>query len=437
DSIIHTVSVTEVIGDFNVNTVCLHDSTHFTNTSTSVNGDIGSWQWTFGDGNNSTLQNPAHLYASAGTYNVTLTVKSTTGCDSAITKAITVAPAPTPFFTFTKACLGTQTQFTDQSTDLGGTITSWTWSFGDGGTSTVENPGHTYGSVGTYNVVLVVTSATGCNDSIIRKVNVNPIPVVAFSADSLIGCPVLCTQFTDNSTISSGKYSGWQWSFGDGSISNSQNPQYCYTNSGVYTVSLTVTSDSGCAAKYTAANMISVYDRPHPMFTYTPLSPNILQPFVQFTDNTVDLYGIQSWFWTFGDVSDSTSSMQNPSHTYGDTGTFCPTLVVTNIHQCINSIEECVTVEPVFTLYIPNAFTPNGNGVNEFFGPQGEYVRSMDMYIFNRWGDMIFHTSDMTKPWDGTVMGRRADEDTYVYLVNATDTHGKVHNYLGSVTLLK
>ena len=438
DSITKIVPVTEVAGNFNVNSVCLHDTTKFANTSTVANGNIKGWQWNFGDGNTSILQNPTHVYNIAGTYNVTLTVTSTTGCDSVIVKTVTVEPAPSPFFTFSRACLGAQTQFTDLSTDPSGTITSWNWSFGDGGTSTLQNPSHTYGAVGIYNAVLVVTSSTGCADSIKHVVSVNPIPTVLFSADSLAGCAPLCVDFADNTTISAGGLSTWLWNFGNGGgTATTQNAVYCYTSPGTFTVSLTVTSDSGCKAQLTIPKMITAYDYPHPSFTATPQPANIMEPFIQFTDKTVDQYGIQSWFWTFGDATDSTSTIQNPGHTYKDTGTFCPTLVVTNKHQCTSSVEECIVIDPVFTLYIPNAFTPNGNGLNESFGPVGNYIKVYDMYIFNRWGNMIYHTSDLTKPWDGTVSGNKMEEDTYVYLINVVDTRNQKHNYLGRVTLLR
>jgi gliding motility-associated-like protein len=323
------------------------------------------------------------------------------------------------------------------STAAGGSITGWKWSFGDGGNATLRNPAHTYGAAGSYNVVLVVTSSSGCVDSVKRVVAVNPIPNVAFSADTLLGCAPLCVTFTDASTVATGKITGWSWNFGDGSTSTSQNPTNCYKNAGMFTVNLTATSDSGCSAKFMVPNMISVYGQPHALFIDAPQPANIMEPFIQFTDQSVDQYGLQSWFWTFGDATDSTSVAQNPGHTYQDTGTFCPTLVVTNIHQCTNSVEECIIIDPVFTLYIPNAFTPNGNGTNDFFGPSGKYVKIFDMYIFNRWGNLIYHTSDMTKPWDGKCNGNKAEEDTYVYLINVVDTRNVKHNYIGRVTLLR
>jgi len=440
DSITHTVAVTEVAGNFNMNVVCLHDTTKFIDASTVTNGNIKSWQWNFGDGGTSALQSPTHVYAVAGTYNVTLTVTTTTGCDSIIVKKVTVAPGPSPFFKYSKACLGQTTKFTDLSTAPGGSITGWSWSFGDGGTSVMQNPSHTYGAVGTYNTILVVQTNSGCSDSVKEIVYVNPLPAVAFSADTLSGCAPLCVKFTDASAISSGKNTNWSWNFGAGGKADTASgtpATYCYNSPGTFNVTLKVTSDSGCSSTTTINKMITAYAHPLAAFTTSTQEVNILDPVVSFVNQSTapnDVI-IGNW-WLFKD-DNSTSTLQNPTHTYPDTGTYCADLKVKNSHGCVDSTENCIIVEPVFTFYIPNAFSPNNNGLNDFFGPEGKYVKIFDMYIFDRWGNLLYHTSDMLKPWDGTYGGVKAQEDTYVYLIKVTDTQNKQHSYLGKVTLLR
>src|SRR6185312_1846644 len=230
DSTTRVVIVTTPVANFTGGNVCLHDSTHFLDASTTLGGGtITKWSWNFGDGGTSLLQNPAHLYATAGTYNVTLTVTSSFGCDSTLKIQVVVVAPPSPAFTNTKACIGSTTQFTDKSTTTSGTITGWAWNFGDGGTSIVQNPAHTYGAAGAYNVVLVVTNSSGCVDSIKEVVNVFPSPVVTFSADTLQGCAPLCVTFTDASTIVAPyKNNGWSWTFVDVGTATTQNPTYCY-----------------------------------------------------------------------------------------------------------------------------------------------------------------------------------------------------------------
>ena len=110
-----------------------------------------------------------------------------------------------------------------------------------------------------------------------------------------------------------------------------------------------------------------------------------------------------------------------------------------DIHGCVDSITECITVNPLFGFYIPNAFTPNGDGINDVFMPKGTYVKDYEMYIFDRWGMKLFHSTDINNGWNGTVDGGTtiAQEDVYVYMIYVTDSQGNQHKYIGKVTLLK
>jgi gliding motility-associated-like protein len=266
------------------------------------------------------------------------------------------------------------------------------------------------------------------------------LPVVLFKADTLNGCSPLCVNFADMTTIPSGTLSTWAWTFGDDSTSNKQNPNHCYTNPGIYSVGLTVTSDSGCTANLNVANMINVYSHPVAAFTASPQPATILEPTVQFTDKSTDNYGIVSWQWVFNDPADGTSTLENPAYTYTDTGTYCAQLVVINKFGCTDTITQCEIIQPFFTLYIPNAFTPNGDGLNDIFQVKGNFICGFQMYIFDRWGMQLYYTEDINKGWDGTVNGGSniVQEDSYVYLINAIDciSHAK-HQYLGKITVVK
>ncbi|HTB05993.1 MAG TPA: gliding motility-associated C-terminal domain-containing protein, partial [Bacteroidia bacterium] len=119
---------------------------------------------------------------------------------------------------------------------------------------------------------------------------------------------------------------------------------------------------------------------------------------------------------------------------------YCPHLTVTNKYGCVDSITQCIVIEPFFTLYIPNAFSPNGDGVNDIFTAKGTYVCEFQMYIFDRWGMQLFYTEDMNRGWDGTVNGGQnvEQEDTYVYLIYAVDCiEHKKHSYIGKVSIVK
>jgi len=270
------------------------------------------------------------------------------------------------------------------------------------------------------------------------NLRVNPLPTVAFTSSLFEGCAPLCVQFYNTTTLAEGKAATYLWTFGTGDSSKIASPIYCYSNSGNYGVGLTVTSDSGCSSTLTKLNLITAFTRPNGAFIYTPQSINIIDPTVQFTNLSTDAYNIIYWKWSFGDNSDSTSNLENPSYTYQDTGSYCVSMITMDVHGCTDTVTSCLVVEPSFNLYIPSAFTPNGDTKNPTFAPKGDYIKSFEMYIFDRWGMQIYHTKDITQGWDGTVNGGSvAQEDTYIYKIMVTDAENHQHTYIGNVTLLK
>jgi PKD repeat protein len=294
---------------------------NFTDTST---GDVSSWSWTFGDGGTSTAQNPSHTYNSTGTYSVSLTATGPGGNDTETkTNYITVnEPPPVAGFTGTptSGVAPLNVNFTDAST---GSITSWSWDFGDGGTSTAQNPAHTYTAGGTYSVSLIVTGPGG-NDTLVRSNYISvtdPPPVADFTGSPTSGVAPLNVNFSDSST---GVISTWSWTFGDGGTSTAQNPSHTYTSAGTYTVSLTVTGPGG-SDTLTRTNYISVSEPP-PVAGFTGTPTSGLAPLnVNFSDTSSG--AITTWSWTFGDGG--TSTVQNPSHTYTAVGTYTVSLTVT------------------------------------------------------------------------------------------------------------
>ena len=292
----------------------------------------------------------------------------------------------------------------------------------------------------TYTVVIHDACGTPqAQDSV--PVVVYPNPVVNLKADTLQGCSPLCVDFTDLSTVAGGTIVGWKWDFGDGGTSDSANPHHCYTKAGVYTVSLAVTTNEGCTGNFVINNYITVYSHPIADFTFQPNPVTIMNPTVNFTDESKDAYGIANWFWQFGDGSDSSGIVKDPQHTYADTGVYCVNLQVTNVHGCVADTIKCLYVEPYFVIYVPNAFTPNNNGLNDYFTAKGVGILTFEMWIFDRWGQQIYHTDEMNPGWDGIVQGgtsgQMAQEDTYVWLIEVNNVFHKNHRLIGRVTLIK
>jgi PKD repeat protein len=430
--------------NFSAPHVCLNNATPFTNQTTISPGSISSYSWDFG--NFSPLnhsQNPNYLYGMSGTFSVTLTAISAAGCTSSVAKPVTVYPLPSALFSASNTCADSTTHFTDLSTISGGnSINGWQWAFGDGSpTSTVQNPTHIYSQPGTYNVAMIVKSDWGCVDTILKSVTVYPSPSVQFDVTDSVSCLNSCTHFTDLSSVSPGNIVAWNWDFGDSTITNtSQNPMHCYNHTGIYSITLTVTSALGCSYSYTHQNYIHVFPVPHAEFSYSPSPPiSIVDPTVQFTD--LSDHTVIKWQWDFGDPANPTAGViQNPKYIYGDTGNFCITLVVENSYHCKDTVIHCLRIEPDFAFYIPNAFSPGAShGLNDEFSGVGLYIGDYEMWIFDRWGNQIFYTNDINKRWDGRVGHSKeiVQEDVYVYLIKVNDLQQNQHVYKGTVSLIK
>jgi gliding motility-associated-like protein len=296
----------------------------------------------------------------------------------------------------------------------------------------------------TYTVTVTDKCGTPSASDIVTIIVIPP-PVVKFNAINTSGCAApLCVSFIDSSTTPSGKIEQWKWNFGksDSGIaegaSDLQNPKHCYNNSGKYTITLMVINSSGCTSSGSKINMINVYPTPVANFSI-PEFTSILTPDVPFFNTTI---GGVTWNWDFGDAASgnkNTSTRMHPDHTYSAVGYYCTRLIATNSYNCIDTMIKCLTVEPNSSLYIPNAFTPNGDGRNDTFFAKGENIFDFEMRIFDRWGNLIFYSDDIDKHWDGRVKSDDliAQQDVYVYDVTAKDIHQRKLHYLGTVTLVK
>ena len=274
----------------------------------TTSGDPASWKWDFGDGSTSNAKNPSHVFLRASSYTVTLVSSGSFGSKQG-NKTITVASTSvlSISFTYTPAIptAGQAVHFTDTSA---GFPSSWKWDFGDGTSSTTQNPAHAFSAQGSYNVTLTVTSGseTKITSRLITVISTTALDAsFTYGPDSPVeGQAVL---FTDNSL---GSPTSWLWDFGDGTTGTNQNPSHTYTNAGSYNVTLKVSRGSSSDTMNQAINVLpdSVLAAG---FAYSPGSPVLGRP-VSFSDTSTG--GPTSWEWDFGDGAAST--LQNPSHTY-------------------------------------------------------------------------------------------------------------------------
>ena len=322
---------------------------------------------------------------------------------------------------------------------MGGDSTyTYTWSSQTGGTIVSQNITVTPADTTIYTVTL--SDACGTHPvKALDTVIIYPLPQINFTSDVQSGCYPLCVTFTNSTTIASADNITYNWNLGANHLSTAVNPYQCYTTSGIYTVNVTATSNKGCISKKSVPNMITVYNHPKASFNTSPEDITIVNPTVEFTStSTAPGSTVSGLFWqSFGDGGDSTSILAVTNHTYRDTGTFCTTLIATNALGCKDTTTQCIIVKPYFTVYIPNSFTPNGDGRNEVFNAAGDYITTFDMKIFDRWGNLIFHSTNFNNGWNGTKNGTQLQDDVYVYVINVTDPQKNPYSYKGTVTLLR
>ncbi|MEI6888655.1 MAG: PKD domain-containing protein [Bacteroidota bacterium] len=324
-------------------------------------GQISQWQWNFGDptsgGNNtSTQQNPIHSFTVAGSYTVHLKVTNASGCYKDSSAIVTINANPLADFTATSVCKSSPTLFTDNST--GGTIVGWAWSFGDGGTSTVQNPTYTYSNSGTFDVILTITNSLGCQGVKHKSIDVYGAPVAQFRFSSPT-CASDSVQFTNLSTTAHGSIHDWYWDFGDGALAHvvfpsNPNLKHQYTSGGSYNVKLSITTTDSCKNEIT----ISVPVEHKPTANFSNASGACALMANQFTDLSQTNGGtpLASWSWSFGDPtsgSNNTSTQQNPTHAFSAGGTFLVHLMVTNATGCYDTLSTQISVNaapvPLFT----------------------------------------------------------------------------------------
>ncbi|MBL0328955.1 MAG: gliding motility-associated C-terminal domain-containing protein [Bacteroidetes bacterium] len=415
-------------------TICIGQSTTLTATATGghpLGGYTFNWMAPAFTGASNTV-------SPIVTTTYTVIATDTAGCISQSPQTVTVTVNPALSVVPSanvSICPGASTTLSAVAAGGDGSYT-YNWMPGSGAASTFSvSPAAT-----TTYTITVTDGCTTLPATGTITVTVLPVPVVAFSANITSGCEPLCVTFTDASTVAGGTTAAWSWDFDNGSVSTLQAPAPICYNSGLYDITLTVTSSGGCTATSTINNMINVSPQPVAAFIFGPQPTNTANPVISFTDLSSDAV---NWSWDFGDAGNlyypNSSNATNPTHTYADSGMYCVTLIVQSAGGCADSITNCLFIEPEYTFYIPSGFTPNGDGLNPVFAPKGQNIDEFTMRIFDRWGNMIFNSTSVNEGWDGRVQNKTeiAQQDVYVYNIEVKDNLGKKHKYIGTVTIVK
>ncbi|MDC0303507.1 PKD domain-containing protein [Flavobacteriales bacterium] len=418
--------------NFASNIVCEGNETQFTDESSVFVSNIDTWNWYFGDGNGtSTSQNPFYLYGDSGTFSVQLSVETDDGCSAFFNQEVLVNPTPEISISGIDTCLNDETAFVNNSSPQDNTIASWDWDFGDATIFNGIDAVHTYADHGDFTVSLTATSDSGCVASGNTSVSVFPNPEPAFDLVDAEGCTPHEVLFVNQSTLATGLLSTYAWDFGEGSFSTSPNPVFTYQDSGYYDITLSATSAEGCNTILFLDDAVRANITPNADFSVDEDRLSLLEAEAVFTDESE--HGL-AWNWNFGDGTTSTSV--NPVHVYTEPGSFDVLLSVTN-DDCEDVAFNQVVVEPIVSFYIPTAFTPDDDGINESFFGTGESIKKYNMKIIDRWGMLLFESNEPEFHWDGTYKGKQVEMGVYAYSFLLLDNFGYEHRYVGHVTLLR
>lgn len=437
-----TVTLQEV--QYYVVDACGENSVNFTNQSYQQEF-IQDFRWEFGiNGTTETFTdwNPTVNFPSVGTYYGSLLLNpSTPGakCRDTAYIEVNVYPGITADFDFAyDTCLAGPVAFTDLTAAGAGpgSIVSWDWDFGDSKKSQNQNPIHTYQEPSDFTVKLLVRDSNNCTGVKTKTLPYYPIPQLLVVAPSdFIGCQPAQIFFDNLSEPVNENYT-LNWDFGDGGTSNEISPTHLYSDIGTFNVSLEIISPLGCQTDTTWNSLITVLPSPMADFSYTPDHLSNLIPTAQFTDESTNAV---KWRWTFGKAGISID--QNPSFTFPDTGLQVVQLVVYHVSGCTDTIQKVLDIVPEVRYFLPNAFTPNGDGSNDGFRGNGmmEGATDFELKIWNRYGELLFETTDPFEAWNGRKnnSGDLSPQGVYVVVVTYTGPRGDKYKLRGYATLIK
>jgi gliding motility-associated-like protein len=424
-TIIKTVVITQppvlALSLNNPPTICINQSAII--SASSVGGTSPyTYLWSNGATTSSQSVNPTV------TSNYSITVTDAHGCT--ITKNITVAVHPPLNVLATSTpeiCLGSTANISALGGGGNGGPYFYLWNTGQTSASFTVLP--------SINTIYNVTLNDGCSPAVqaATPVVVNPLPTVGFTPINAEDCVPVSVSFTDTANTISG--CTYLWSFGDGTTSTDSTPSHNYTVAGLYGVTLTITTPKGCSRTLTRVDVV----RANPLPVADFIIPNevTLNEAVLINFNNLS-WGSNAWLWHFGDNSDS-STVFNPSHSYIDTGVYVIQLISYSPALCPDTTYRSIKINGEFAIFIPNAFTPNGDGINDGFIAKGIYIKDYDMWILDRWGGKIYHSLSLSHPWNGTYFddGTMCQNGVYVYKIKAHDVWGKLHEFIGHVTLVR
>lgn len=410
----------------------------FNNTSDAAAG----YTWDFGvpgiTDDVSTEFSPTYTFPSGGTYPVTLVASSNSICQDTLIQEITVNEALVVSFTSEDSLCVTNNVFNFNGVFSGPDNSVLTWNFGPNASqqtaTTLNVPNISFDTSGIFPVTFTA-SFGNCSDSYTGSIFIFKEPSIEFDILPGLQCAPFLAQFVDLSSADSPIL--YSWDFGDGNTSTSANPSNIYFTPGEYAVSLTIITPFGCVDTLSLVKDPFVFVRPSPTasFVVDPSETDICNAEIQFTDQSLGAY---SYLYIL-DENGRVSEQSNPLITYFTSGTKNPLQIVTNEYGCSDSAYAVIAIEPV-SVFVPNTFTPDGNEFNNIFNAETDFpMFSWDLKIYNRWGQVVFQSSDPSIGWDGTLDGQIMQDGLYVYRIKymSCESTDEVFELDGHVNLMR
>ena len=398
---------------------CHGDTVRFTNLSVNAT----KYSWAFGDGSSDTATNPAHIYLTQGTFTVKQFAVNSAGCVDSMLQTFDLIHPIHSAFTATPGIICQKQSIAFANSSIG-TDSSFMWYFGNGATDTAVNTSYTYNNTGVYTVKLITKDFVPCYDTATQVVYVDTISGIKMNLTDSVLCGG--TYITLTGLYASIGNTGVTWSFGNGDTVKNVNPVYhAFGGSGQYTV--TVTSHYRVCPDTSTRRTVNVF--PQPTINLGPdttickgSNPIVLK------DLNNNSYPQASYLWNTGE--------RTKAITIVAPGQYFATVTIDNCHA-----SDSILVGNDCYMNIPNAFTPNGDGLNDYFYPRqllAKGLTNFKMNIYNRWGQLIFETTSLDGVgWDGKLNNVDQPSGVYVYVIDAAFKDGQKEHHQGNVTLLR
>ncbi len=430
-----------VLGDDYYVKSCNRLTLPFVNLSLN-NTPLDSLRWEFfinGDTASFNQDEVTINFPQPGSYEGQLIVNPGFQCNDTANIFIEIYPEVLADFDYEyDTCVAGPVSFLDKSAILGdGQIGGWAWYLEPGMVDSIQrNPVYVYEEAGIKLVRLEVWDEHGCKDDTTRSVVYQPVPGIIFvKPNDTISCAPATVFFNNKSSPLDGNYD-IKWSFGDGGEGTDISPTHTYLETGAFDVRLEITSPIGCYTDTLFESLVQVLEPPIADFSYSPPSPSNLEPTVNFTEESQNAV-----FWEWHVDGQLVAQQPDFVYTFPDTGLHEVRLVVVHPQKCLDTLVQVIDVAPKVTYYLPNAFTPNEDTMNDIFVGTGitRGITDFHLAIWDRHGQKIFETDRVDEPWNGRVdnNGKQALSGLYVCVVSFTEPRGKPFNYRGYATLVR